>query len=139
VNLIGKQATLRGQNFAFDGSGAAVANVKLGADAGNVTVSVKDSSGTVIRTMNLGAEKAGPLALKWDGKSDTGQIMPAGSYSFSVSATTKGGATVPVSQDVTGVVTAVSFDKGYPQVTLDSGVTGPISDLVSTSAAPVKP
>jgi hypothetical protein len=38
---------------------------------------------------------------------------------------------VAVSQDVTGTVTRVSFDRGYAQLTLDTGVEAPISDLVS--------
>ena len=33
--------------------------------------------------------------------------------------------------DMSGKVTKVSFDKGYPEVQLSSGFTAPISDLVS--------
>jgi flagellar basal-body rod modification protein FlgD len=48
-----------------------------------------------------------------------------------VDAQTKDGAPVGVSQDSGGKVVKVTFDKGYPELHLDSGVTAPISDLVS--------
>ena len=41
------------------------------------------------------------------------------------------------SPEVSGVVKRVSFDKGYPELTLDSGKTGAISELVSVSLPPV--
>jgi hypothetical protein len=34
------------------------------------------------------------------------------------------------------VVNSVSYDKGYPLLTLDSGVTAPISDLVVVAGTP---
>lgn len=139
VSLIGKQVTLRGQNLIYDGLNPATANVKLGAAAEQVTVKVTDASGKVVRTIDLGAKPAGPLNVKWDGKDATGAPCAPGAYSFSVSAKTSTGANVPVSKDVTGIVKSVSFDKGYPVVELDSGVTAAISDLVSAGAAPTKP
>jgi flagellar basal-body rod modification protein FlgD len=138
VALIGKQVTVRGQSLTYDGVNQATASVKLGAAANDVTVSVKDASGKVIRTLKLGPAGQGPLKITWDGKDLNGQMVSPGSYSFDVSATTKDGAPVDVSKDVTGTVTKVSFDKGYPVVVLDSGVTAPISDLVSAAAAPAK-
>ena len=65
--------------------------------------------------------------------------MGAGGYSFSVSAKSATGASVDVQKDVTGVVQKVTFDKGYPVVVLDSGVTASISDLVSAGVAPANP
>lgn len=48
-----------------------------------------------------------------------------------VDAQTKEGAPVGGAQDSEGKVLKVTFDKGYPELHLDSGVTAPISDLVS--------
>jgi hypothetical protein len=57
-----------------------------------------------------------------------------------VNATTANGVAVQTTQDVSGVVTKISFDKGYPELTLDNGATGPISDLVGVEAVtPPKP
>lgn len=134
VNLVGKQVTLRGQSLAFDGVTPASANATLSGPAADVKVSITDASGKVIRTLDLGARPAGAFPVTWDGRDGAGQPVAAGSYSYSVSATTAGGATVASSQDVTGVVSKVTFDKGYPTVVLTSGVTAPISDLVSAGA-----
>lgn len=139
VSLIGKQVTVRGQNLLYDGTNPATATVKLGGAAAEVKVTVTDASGKVIRTINLGSKPAGPLDVSWDGRDDAGRQVGAGGYSFSVSAKSATGASVEVQKDVTGVVQKVTFDKGYPVVVLDSGVTASISDLVSAGVAPANP
>ena len=79
--------------------------------------------------------------MQWDGRRDDGLAARAAA-TLSVSATTGDGRAVAVSQDVTGTVTRVSFDRGYAQLTLDSGVEAPspISSASATSArAPPEP
>jgi flagellar basal-body rod modification protein FlgD len=129
--LVGKRVSIRGQAFAFDGVMAAKSSASLSGSAQKVTVSVVDSAGKVVRTMDLGARGAGPLTVTWDGKDNSGLTMPKGNYSMKVQATNASGGAVDVAQDVSGTVTRVSFDKGYPEVLLDSGATAPISDLVA--------
>ena len=60
-------------------------------------------------------------------------------YTLKVNATKADGSPVSATQDVTGLVTKISFDKGYPELTLDNGTTTPISDLVGVEALPTKP
>ncbi len=139
VSLVGKQVTVQAKQISFDGVTATGAGVTLGAPASNVTVSIHDASGKVVRTINVGARSQGPMPITWDGRDDHGQPVPAGSYGFDVTATAPGGATIPVTQEVTGVVTKISFDKGYPEMLLDSGATAPISNLVSVGAPPAAP
>ncbi len=134
--LVGKQVTVKGSGIAFDGLLATGASVTLGGAAQKVQVAIKDASGHTVRTLDLGAKPAGPLGITWDGKDDNGQTLPAGKYTVDVKASADGGAAVAVSQEVTSVVTKVSFDKGYPELVLDSGSTAPISDLVSVSQPP---
>ena len=71
------------------------------------------------------------MPITWDGKDDAGQPVAKGSYSIKVEASTADGKSVNTSQDVSGKVVKVSFEKGYPELILDSGVTAPISELVS--------
>jgi flagellar basal-body rod modification protein FlgD len=80
--------------------------------------------------MDLGARPAGALAGTWDGRTDSGLLAPAGTYSMEVSARDANGTPVTVTQDMTGTVIGVLFDKGYPELQLDSGAKAPISDLV---------
>jgi flagellar basal-body rod modification protein FlgD len=137
--LVGKTVTISGNSIAFDGSVATPSNVTLGAPASQVTATITDSSGNVVRTLNLGAHGAGAMNVPWDGRNDQGQPVPKGSYSLNVSATDANGQPVSVSQNVTGVVTLVSFDQGYPQLTLASGAQAPVSNLVSVGAPPASP
>jgi flagellar basal-body rod modification protein FlgD len=140
TSLVGKTVTVRASGqVAFDGVTAATQNVTLGSPASKVSVSVKDASGNVVRTMDLGSRPAGALSVVWNGKDDHGQGMPAGNYTFSVNATGANNTPVTVSQDTTGVVTSVSYDKGYPDLHLDVGVDASIANLVSVASTPTKP
>jgi flagellar basal-body rod modification protein FlgD len=131
ANLVGKTITVRGTGIAFDGIAATGASVNLDAPAAKVTVRIQDGNGNTVRTLEMGARQAGGIAISWDGKDDAGQPVKKGNYSLKVDATTPDGKTINTSQDVTGTVMKVTFDKGYPEIQLDSGVTAPVSDLVS--------
>lgn len=133
--LVGKTVTVRGHGIAYDGVTATGAAVTLGGPATKVTATIKDSSGAVVRTIDLGAKGAGALGVTWDGKNDAGVTQPKGAYSLEVKATAADGTDVAVTQDVSGRVVSVSFDKGYPEMTLDSGAKAPVSDLVSVDGA----
>jgi len=135
TNLVGKTVTVQGKGMAFDGVTATSASVTLSGPATKTTVQIKDEQGRVVRTMELGARPAGALAITWDGKDDNGQAVAKGTYQVSVNATDANGNAVTTSQSVTGTVKQVSFDKGYPELLLDSGVSAPVSDLVSVGSA----
>ena len=135
VGLIGKQVTMRGDTISFDGESTTGFSVNLDDPATEVTVTIRDEYGNAVRTMEMGAQDAGPMSVNWDGTDDNGDLVGAGSYTVEVSARGESGDPVNVSQDVTGVVVGVSFEKGYPEVELDSGQTAPISDLVSVEQA----
>jgi flagellar basal-body rod modification protein FlgD len=140
TGLAGKHVTMRGKSMAFDGITATTSAVTLQAPAAKVTADVLDANGKTVRTIDLGAHAPGVMTILWDGKDASGQPAPKGNYSLKVNATTANGVTVPTTQDVSGVVTKISFDKGYPELTLDNGATGPISDLVGVEAVtPPKP
>lgn len=133
ASLVGKTVTVRGKGMAFDGNLATSSSATLGADAEKVTVEIRDANGDVVRTMEMGARDKGTLNVPWDGKNDAGVTQPAGNYTMDIKATTEDGKDVSVTQDVTGTVVQVTFDKGYPELVLDSGVRVPVSDLVSVS------
>lgn len=133
VSLVGKTVTIRGKGIAFDGTTPTGASCTLSAPASKVQVIIRDADGNAVRTTEYGAKPGGTMAVNWDGKDDKGQVLPAGKYTIDVKATAADGTAVDVSSDVKGIVTKISFDKGYPEMTLDSGATAPISDLVSVS------
>lgn len=138
-DLVGKTVTLSSGGMQWDGTFATTANVTLPAAAQQVTATITDSQGNVVRTMQLGPTPAGVLPITWNGADDSGQPTPAGSYSVSVTAKDASGNPVVPSQTVSGVVTSVSFDKGYPALTLASGAVAPVSQLVSVGSAGAPP
>lgn len=133
--LIGQSVTMSGSALSWNGNFATSSSVTLAGAAQNVTATVSDSSGNVVRTMQLGAEPAGPLSVTWNGSTDSGLAAPAGNYTLNVTASNAGGQSVGVTQSVTGVVSSVSFSQGYPQVTLTNGTVAPVSELVGVGTA----
>ena len=132
--LVGKMVTVQNTGMTWNGSFAPTATVGLAAPAQSVSVQVQDSSGNTVRTMTLGQQAAGALAITWDGKQDSGQVAPNGSYSVNVTATAANGQSVGVSQTVSGQVTQVSLQNGTPTMTLNNGAVAPLSQLVTVSA-----
>jgi flagellar basal-body rod modification protein FlgD len=137
--LVGKQITVRGKSLTSDGITATTSAVTLSGPAAKVSADILDANGKVVRTLDLGAHAAGALPITWDGKDAAGNPQPKGTYFLKVNATTADGKAVSSTQDVTGVVTKISFEKGYPELTLDNGATAPISDLVGVATAPITP
>lgn len=139
VGLIGKEVTVKGRTIGFDGVSPTGFSTNLVADAAATKVTIFDESGAPVRTMDLGPQKQGAVPVPWDGRNDSGGLVPPGSYTVKVEATDAAGEPVATTSDVRGRVVGVSFDKGYPEVLLDSGARAPISDLISVHGASSTP
>lgn len=134
--LVGKTVTIGGSGtLSWNGTLATSGSVNLAAAAAGATVTIQDASGATVRTMTLGPQPAGALAVTWNGLNDAGQATPSGTYTMKVSATTADGKSIDVQNQVSGIVTQVNFDKGYPEVVLNSGATAPISNLVGVGGS----
>jgi flagellar basal-body rod modification protein FlgD len=139
TNLVGSEATVRGNLVTIDGTGNGVAvPFQLTGAADSTSITITNSSGTAIRTISGGAHAAGVAQLRWDGRDDAGNVQPAGTYQVSVTAKDANGNPVAVNQQTSGTITDVSFDKGYPVLDLDTGVSVPVSDLLQVSAPPTQ-
>ncbi len=136
ASLVGKNVTVKGSSLTLDGQGfAQPVHFTLGDAANKVTVSVRDASGKTVRTMQVGAHGAGLVNVSWDGRDDNGMSQPAGVYTVAVEAKNASGSPVDVSQQTSGVLTAVSFENGYAKLVLDNGVEAPASDLLRVNAS----
>lgn len=139
AGLVGKDVTIRGRGFVFDGAMAATSSVSFDKAAAKVTATVKDAEGNVVRTMELGAKPVGACAMTWDGKDNSGTTLAAGTYTVEVKAEDAAGKAVTTQQSVKGHVVSVSYEKGYPEMVLDSGVRAAVSDLVSVDLPALTP
>jgi len=139
VGLVGKTVTLRASGLTWDGKSSASSSVTLQGPAATTKVRIQDSNGQTVRTLDLGPRPAGALPVVWDGRTSDGGKAPIGQYKVVVEATDSSGKPVTTSSDMKGTVARVGFDKGYPELVLDTGATGPISDLVEVQGAPTTP
>jgi flagellar basal-body rod modification protein FlgD len=139
IALVGTSVTVKGNIVTLNGQGTPVP-ISYTTDAASASsqVVIKDQNGRVVRTLETGAHSAGLVKINWDGRDDTGLAQPAGAYQVTASAKNVDDAPVPVSQQSTGTVASVSFDKGFPVLTLDNGMSVPVSDLVRV-APPISP
>jgi len=89
TNLIGRNVLVPGSSMTL-ANGQGLGGVDLTTAADNLTVTIKDSAGMVVRTLDLGAQAAGTIPVAWDGMTNTGAAAPAGSYTISASQTLGG-------------------------------------------------
>ncbi len=131
IGLIGKDVTVRGRYISFDGQSPTGFSANLEGDAQATTATIRDPGGAVVKTIDLGSNPKGTLTVPWDGRDANGKLAPPGNYTVEITATDAKGEPVETTTDVHGTVVGVSFDKGYPEVILDSGARAPISDLIA--------
>jgi len=65
-------------------------------DASSVTIEVTDTSGNIVRTLNVSGGIAGTNSIVWDGLDNNGNSLSDGQYDFTVSAINAGGKAVAV-------------------------------------------
>ena len=94
ASLVGHNVVVAGHSLDLvtsKGAGATAAGgVSLASDADHVSVTISDGSGSVVRTLDLGAQKAGNQLFSWDGMTDSGSAAADGQYTFTVTATAAG-------------------------------------------------
>jgi flagellar basal-body rod modification protein FlgD len=132
VSMIGKQVLIPGSTLKMDtdSTGTRITTpigIDMQADANDVVMKISDSSGRVVRTMDLGAQQTGILTPTWDGKDDSGNAMPDGSYTIAVAATDANGNAVTAEALTYGKVNGVAYST--QGVRLDLGLAGQVSML----------
>jgi flagellar basal-body rod modification protein FlgD len=81
--LVGKQALLESDTIDFDGENLAKGSVVAETAVESLTLRITDSSGQLVRTIELGSQSAGALRFEWDGKDNDGNVLPEGEYDIS--------------------------------------------------------
>jgi flagellar basal-body rod modification protein FlgD len=132
VNFIGKDVEYKTESLDHQQGLATVSQGTLAGNAATVTATILDSSGHVVRTLNLGAQDAGPIQIIWDGKNDSGTPQPGGTYTMKVVATDSSGASVATDLHSKGAVTGVTYTNGIPQLSVN-GTQIKMSDITSIS------
>ena len=88
-------------------------------DDASWTARVKNSGGTVIRTVSLPA--SGSLNFAWDGKNDSGVVQPDGTYTIDCVATAGTASNT--------ATVSVILDNTFPAVSISAPVAGTLSNV----------
>ncbi|MDQ0083843.1 MULTISPECIES: flagellar hook assembly protein FlgD [Variovorax] len=102
--------------------------VELPGTASDVDIKIVDGTGKVVRTISAGSMTEGVNAVTWDGKDDTGAVVPAGAYRFTVEAT-NGSATVKATSLTFSQVAAVKQGTNGVSLELMTGNNISLSDV----------
>ena len=110
VNLIGKTVDAPGNNFELGEGETETLSFSLAEEAADVTINVFDSTGANVATLSIGASSAGIKEFVWSGKDATGAPLPAGTYTFGVTAENSSGNFIETETFAAGLVTDIIFE-----------------------------
>ena len=109
MGMIGSVVSYPGNSFTYSGSNSVNVGYKLSGAASAVQVTITNSSGNVVKTINGTDLAEGDHVLSWNGQDQYGNAQSAGTYTISVQATGASGATITSSPLVTSLVTGVDM------------------------------
>jgi len=89
-SLVGKKVLIPSNETYLSDGGTASGSVTTTTGAYSTLVSVEDSTGNVIRTIDIGDIGAGNQRFDWDGLDSQGQPAPEGKYTFNAYGTVNG-------------------------------------------------
>ena len=90
-----------------------------------------DAKGVLVRTSLSGSQTAGDLVFAWDGKDESGNTLPDGSYRYAVTAVSQGKTTTPpVTTSATVVGISQQPDKSM-LLQIQGGKTVRLSDVTT--------
>ncbi len=120
ATMIGQDVLAYGNEVELEEGEETTLNYNLSASAQSVTITIKDEAGVTVRTIEVGAQSSDDQQLVWDGLDNDGDELSPGVYTFSVSAETSSGTTVPVTTYTAGTISGVSYVDGMAQFLVGS-------------------
>jgi len=125
-SLLGRQALVTSTTASLAANGTVTGAVNVPQTTSQVLLDVKDSSGVLVRQINLGAQSTGLASFSWDGKQGDGSQAPAGTYTLSAqyAGATSGGTAATTL--VNGTVESVSMGAGSTGLTLNIAGVGSV-------------
>jgi len=87
-------------------------------ESAETTVTVYDSNGLEIRRLYLGWKDEGEHNIDWDGRDESGEVVPDGAYTFEVTPRDENGYYVAASTYISGEVTGVTYQYDTPYLTI---------------------
>lgn len=95
ASLVDRVVMLPAQSIAMDPEYGQMGAIDLPASSDQVTVTVHNEAGVLVRQIPLGSRPSGTAEFIWDGLTSEGQVAPPGSYSFRAQASGAAGQESP--------------------------------------------
>ncbi|HET6419109.1 MAG TPA: flagellar hook capping FlgD N-terminal domain-containing protein [Geobacteraceae bacterium] len=118
VSFIGKEVLAPGSQVNLTNGGQPALNYSLPQSAASTEIDISDTNGNIVRTITGAGGSAGDYSVAWDGKDNSGNVLPAGTYNFSVNGMDSSGNRFTATSLIQGVVTGVKLDGTSPVLTV---------------------
>lgn len=126
IGYVGKTVLVEGDTAFPRTDGGIDAVVPLAESADDVTVTISDQNGSLLRTLQLGAQRKGDLDVAWDGKTATGEAAGTGPFKL-VATVVRSGQRIAQPVQVWAPVTSVSLGEAGPMLNVASLGQKPLS------------
>lgn len=118
ATLIGKEVRLGGNSISYSGQENISIGYKLPADSKSVKVSIYDSNGTLVKTLETSGDDAGEHTLTWDFKNTNGTKVAQGDYTFKIEAKSLADEKIDATAYKYGTIDAVRFTEDGTKVVI---------------------
>ncbi len=108
--VIGKEVKVATNTVVVQDSEAGKISFESAGAVQELTITIRDANGSVVRTINAGNQPAGESYVEWDGRNNNGSRVADGSYTVELSGTSFSGASVAVTPYLIGTVNAVRYE-----------------------------
>ncbi len=117
-SLVGRTVVVPSGTGTLPQGGTLSGVVDLDSSSSNLTITIQDASGQVMRRLELGPQQTGDVYFNWDGITDSGVQAQAGRYYISAETQTEGG-TEALETLVSSAVESVTMGQGGQAITLN--------------------
>jgi flagellar basal-body rod modification protein FlgD len=131
ASLISATVLAPGDGFSVASGKATGFGVTLANDATDVQVTVKNSAGQIVNTIDLGKQSAGTIPIGWTPVDTQGNALPDGNYTFTASGTTANGTTSPATLSAATVQGVIKQPDGTPGLVLSNGKTVGLTSIAA--------
>lgn len=115
LGLLGREVSFDGSRIGVEKGQAPAIDYRLDAAAEGATATIRDASGALVTTVDLGRLGPGEHTFQFDGKDSRGQIVSDGIYQVSITTSaTAGGVPTPLSLIATAPVDGIDFTSDPP-------------------------
>ena len=132
ASLIGATVLAPGSTMTVSGGKASAFGAQTANALGDLTVSVTNSAGQVVNTIDLGPQAAGTVPITgWTPTDKTGATLPDGTYTITAAGTINGAAATATALSSSQVQSVVQQADGTTGVMLTTGKTVPLTSIAS--------